>query len=489
VRVPRLRLESPSVRWRTLAIVYAVLLSAAAGFWLLHVPFTVSEVALNLLQHQSGPPAVQVFIDTIGAQTGNGRGYLRGFSIATGTLLFELSGGEYFLTYRSFHVALISVLLLTLVYLVRVDSLLSFGVAMLSATALLGIHTFHEAVYETETNIKLIIPACLFVTVCLSASQPARWKDAAAILMAFYAFFSNELGLLVWVCVVAGYLVGFRGVSRSAVIVVSVLLLVYLYLRFVHWGVGTPPLTERSSGFGFRRYDPVDLIRMFGRNPYPFYIYNVVVSGLTVLFAEPRFGTFTFIRSLAAPEYRFSPGLALEFVSSTLTTLVMVWYVARRARRWIAGDIDYGDKLFLVAVAVVAANAAISFPYAKEVTMSSAGAFYALAMFPVLRYFMTYAGSGYRSTSRAVATFALLAVISVTWTVRAGSFFLDLRRQAYRAQTEWAVLYDWMAEQHVKAPPGRGRELLDRLRREALRMDVPRVYNDPGWIKALDPMH
>src|SRR5204863_16219 len=112
-------------------------------------------------------------------------------------------------------------------------------------------------------------------------------SGTAAVVLATYAMFTNELGLLVWVALVAAYLAGFRGVPLRAVAIVTAILCVYFYLRFVRLSVGAPGLVERSSGFGFSIRSPQELGRMFAAHPLPFYAYNVVASALAVLLSEP----------------------------------------------------------------------------------------------------------------------------------------------------------------------------------------------------------
>jgi hypothetical protein len=460
-------------------------LTFAIGTILVRVPFEVSEVLGNLLMFQTSPSAGQMMVDTFVAPHGPA-GFLRTFSAATGKFLFDVSGGHYLLVYRAFHTALVLILLLSLAGLVKARSSITFGLAVLASLALVGGHTFHETVRETETNIKLIVPAMLMALFVLSASEPARWKGPVAVVAAFFGFFSNELGLLIWVSLVAAYLVGCRGVPRWALVAVTVILAGYFFLRFVQWGVGSPGLSERSSGFGFTRYDPNELIAMFGSNPYPFYAYNVLVSLLTVFFAEPRSGAFTVTRDVlnGSPQW----GAILEVVTSTATTAVMAWFVARRFRHWFRLEFDDEDRLFLVAMAVIAANAVISFPYAKEVTMSSAGVFYALAMFPALRQWLE-AMPGRAPFFRGALVYAAVICISVGWTVRGISFFVDMRRSAYRAQHDWVNVYEWLDSQHIQAPVPHGRALVDKLRTEAMAMDVPRLYLQPRWMDLIDPAH
>jgi hypothetical protein len=460
-------------------------LTFAVGTILVRVPFEVSEVLGNLLMFQTSPSAGQMMIDTFVAPHGPA-GFLRTFSAATGKFLFDVSGGHYLLVYRAFHIALVLILLLSLASLVKARTSVTFGLAALASLALVGGHTFHETVRETETNIKLIVPAMLMALFVLSASAPARWKGPVAVAAAFFGFFSNELGLLIWVSLVAAYLVGCRGVPRWALVAVTGILAGYFFLRFVQWNVGSPGLSERSSGFGFTRYDPNELIAMFGSNPYPFYAYNVIVSVLTVFFAEPRSGAFTVTRDVlnGSPQW----GAMLEVATSTATTAVMAWFAASRFRHWWRLEFDHEDRLFLVAMAVIAANAVISFPYAKEVTMSSAGVFYALAMFPALRQWLE-AMPARASFFRGALVYAAVICISIGWTVRGVSFFVDMRRSAYRAQHDWVNVYEWLDSQHIQAPVPNGRALVDTLRREAMAMDVPRLYLQPRWMDLIDPAH
>jgi hypothetical protein len=470
--------------WRLAAFAAGLIATLGVGAALQRVPLEVSEVVGNLLYFQTAPPAGQIMAETFAGPSGP-KGVLRNFSFATGKFLFDVSGGRYLIVYRSFHTALVLILLLSLVHLVKVDSRATFGVAMLASVALVGGHTFHEAVRETETNIKLIVPAMLMASLVLAASPPAWWKDAVAVVASFFAFFSNELGLLLWVLFVVAYLVGFRGVSWKGLVALTLLLLAYFFLRFVIWEVGSLGLNERSSGFGFYRYDPAELNARFGANPYPLYAYNVLAQWLTVFFVEPRSGAFVVTRGVLDGNPQW--GSLLEVVTSTLTTAVMGWYVAVRLGSWWRLQFDHWDRLFLVSMAIASANAVISFPYAKEVTMSAGSVFYALAIFPAFRAWLS-ADRASVSLARAVLVYGLVVCISVGWAARGFSFFVDMRRSAYRAQNAWVDVYGWMAEQNIPASD-QGRLMIDGLRREALQMEIPRLYHESEWLALLDPVH
>jgi hypothetical protein len=450
------------------------MLSSSIAYCVFHLPFEVSDNLGSLLQ-LTDTSAAGIFAATLRLQ-----GFLRPMMWTTTKIVFDLSGGHYFLAYRSFHVLMVFVLMLAFVRLTRVDSALTFCLALLSMSAVMGAPTFHELLNETELNVKLSVVAMCLCVFTLSASEPRWWKDAAMLGLFAYASLSNELGLLIWVCVVAAYLVGFRGVSRHAVLIATVMLAVYFYVRFVELQVGAPGLTERSSGIGFRMRDPGELVALFGGDARPFYAYNVAASALMVLFSEPRDGVFAFVRDLLAS--KLQSGSVVNVVTSLLTTLVMIWFIAQRWRRWARRELAYDDRLFLVSGAVIAV---ITYPYLKDVTMSTAMVFYCLAMFVSLRALVADVAARPMKAGRAVVVCVLLTVISVGWSIRAISFYADMRVRSYKAQTDWVFMDDWLRDQHVVIATPRQRQLVDQLRDEMLGMTVPKIYLEPPWMTNL----
>ena len=463
--------------WRRLAYLSGAVLSASIAYCLFHLPFEVGDNLGNLLQ-LTDTSVTRIFVATMRLQA-----FMRPMTWATMKIVFDLSGGHYFLAYRSLHVAMVFVLMLAFVRLTRVESAITFCLALLAMAALMGMPAFHDAMNETELNTKLSLAAISLCVLNLSASEPRRWKDAAMLMLLAYALLTNELGLLLWVCVAAAYLVGLRGLSRNAVVAATAVLALYFYVRFMELHVGTPSLNERSSGVGFRIRSTDELVALFGGNPLPFYAYNVMASVLTVLFSEPRAGVFAFVRDLLAS--KLQSGSVVNVVTSLLTTLAMGWFIAQRWRRWLRRELAYDDQLFLVSAAVIAANAVISFPYLKDVIMSTAAVCYCLAMLVSLRALVTGVAARPMKAERAVAVCALLTVISVGWSIRAMSFYADMRVRSYKAQTDWVFVDDWLRNQHVVIATPRQRALVDQLRGEMLGMGVPKVYLDPRWTKDL----
>jgi hypothetical protein len=473
-------MDIDSVDWRRLAYLSCAALSVSIAYSLFHVPFEVGDT-LNTLLRVDASSISDIFWSDLST-----RGFVRPLTVVTSKALFETGrvlGAHYFLVYRTAHVALIALLLTGTVKLLRVSTFVTYALAMLSVAAVIGAIPFHQAVHETELNMKLIMATACMMAVVLAASPRHWWSDLAAVALAIYAMFANELGLLVWVGLVVAYIAGFRGVSFRAVAVVTAMLGVYFYLRFVRLSAGAPGLAERSSGYGFSIRSPQELGRMFGAHPLPFYAYNVVASALAVLLSEPSNGVFVFVRNLLAG--RATAAMYVNVMSSTLTTLVIVWYVVRSSGAWVKRQLTYHDRLFFVAIAIIGANAAISFPYTKDVTMVPATTFFSIAMFVPLQALVRELRMRRVETERPVAMYAVLAIIAVGWSIRSLSFYADMRIQSYKAQTDWVFLDDWMRNGQLEIPAPRQRGLAEQFRAEMIGMEVPKVYLDPPWIKEL----
>src|SRR5258705_11827479 len=305
-------------------------------------------------------------------------GYLRPAGAAQIQALFELSHGRYFLAFKGFHVAVVATVFALFVMVLDVSALVRVAALLFALTVLTGLHTFRGAVWEAyPVNHSLEVVAFCLLALLLARSAGGRWTDAAAALTFIAATFTVESGLLVWVVMAAAWLTGARGISRRGVIIITVLLAVYLAMRFGYLRTGVPALSERSSGFGLRQLDPAELQRRFGAWPYGFYAYNVLSSMLTVLFSEPRAGIWTTAAEFARG--RVAAGTIVNIVSSTVTTAVIGWFVVARRGAWTRRAFDRDDQIVFVSLAVIVANAVISYGYTKDEIMGPAGVFYALA--------------------------------------------------------------------------------------------------------------
>ena len=379
----------------------------------------------------------------IAAEFYNGT-YFRPFRRALIKSVYELSGGHYYAAFRGFQALQVLVLLLLFARMLRVRSSAALAALPLGIAIVVGIHTFAGAVVEgLPVNHFLTILICCVAAMNIAQAQRTHLTDVAAVAVLVYAMLTIESGLLIWVIFIAAYAVGYRGISRSALIVLTVCVATYFLGRFVLIGGAAPGLNERSAGFGFSVLNPDDLVRRFGGNPIPFYAYNVLSAMSCVLFAEPRGGVWMFVRELLRG--RPEPWQFVNVLTSVATTVLIARYAAARFPNWRAREFDEADRFVIIFLAVLPLNALFAGGYEKDVIMSPAGLFYAAAAYFVLRERL----SGVKAVSLAPAIALLLAV---GWSVRFVGIHDSLRARALSVREEWAYYDDWVREQPRPMP-------------------------------------
>ena len=374
----------------------------------------------------------------IAAEFYNGT-YFRPFRRALIKVVFDLSRGHYYLAFRGFQALQVLVLLLLVVRMLRVRSSAALLSLPLGLAIVVGIHTFAGVVVEgLPVNHFLTILICCAAAVNLAQAKRTLLTDVAAVVLLVAAMLTIESGLLIWAVFVAAYVVGYRGVSRSVLIVLTVCVGMYFFGRFVLIGGAAPGLNERSAGFGFSVLSPDDLVRRFGGNPVRFYAYNVLSAISCVLFAEPRGGVWMFIRELT--QGRPEPWQFVNVLTSTATTLLLFRFAAARFRRWRAAAFDDADRFVIIFLAVLPLNALFAGGYEKDVIMSPAGLFYAAAAYFVFRE---------QLAERKVISIAspLALLIAIGWSVRFVGIHDSLRARALSVAEEWAYYDDWVREQ------------------------------------------
>jgi hypothetical protein len=285
------------------------------------------------------------------------------------------------------------------------------------------------------------------------------------------------------VVVVGAYLAGARGVSRVGVALQVLLIIGYVLLRFVILPIGSPGLDERRSGYGFSALDPDELIEKFGDNPLPFYAYNVASSALSVLVSEPRAGTWGVTRELVHGNELPIGGL-VNITASTLGTLLILAYIWRRRREWWALRFDRSDQLVLLFILITGANATLSYAYTKDVILSPAGAFFALALAIAARD----AVESMKGTSllRGAAAALLLVVLSTGWAFRAIGAHVGLRAAAATMRAEWAYVDMWLERDSEVPTEPHAIELKRRLQDEAVRKHPLRPPLTGDWVEWFD---
>jgi hypothetical protein len=442
---------------------YALVVGLAMGHFLLGLPIQLTDSFGNMLK-LSGSWGELLY----GEFTQNA--YLRPLLWANLKLVYDLSGGDYFTWFRGVHVIQVLLLVVLYVALVRPRTLLDAAVVPFGLAVLFGMHTFAGTIREAFPINTFMTILILCLAAAIVALGPYRWwNDVVAMALFVVASLTVETGLLVWVIFVGAALVGGRGLSRVGLAGLMVLLAGYFYIRFVMFDVGSPGLVERSSGFGFGVLDPEDLIARFGGNPIPFYLYNIVTSAMSVLLSEPTAGVFRVTSAIAGGDVDVQ--MIMNLVATISVTAALAVFVWRRRHEWLARRFERDDRLVALFIMILAANAVISYPYTKDVIMSPAGVFFAVAGFAAVRNILTWL-PGRVSPRVATAALAAAVVVSGTWAARVVGTHLNLRTGAYVERNEWVYADSALADEGVTLTDAE-KVLLRTLRDDAIFVHPP----------------
>ena len=445
---------------RTTAWIVTAIMAATVCYGVFRIPIQMTDSLIPLLDAQRTPSVAAAF-----ANGATNAGYFRPLRAAQIQAIYEVANGHYFAAFKTYQAAFVVIVFALFVTAVQIDSGERLAALLFALTVLMGLHTFRGTVWEAyPVNHSLEVVAFCLLALVLARSKGGPWTDAAAALTFVAAAFTVESGLLVWVVMVAARLAGARGISRRGVLIVSGLLVGYLAMRFAYLHTGVPALSERSSGFGLRQLGPDELQQRFGAHPYVFYAYNVVSSVLTVLLSEPRAGIWTI-----PVEYmrgRIAAGTVINVVSSAITTAVVAWFVARRmpafahALRRGSQAIHRDDQLMFVSLAVLAANAVISYSYTKDEIMGPGGVFYAVAAFVAMTALIRQP----RSTTIVVVLF----IAASGWVVRTAGLHYQMHLTAFYDRNEWVYVDDWLVRQKSTPTTTEGKALVRQLRTDAI---------------------
>jgi len=449
----------------------AALLAATMAYDVWRVPVQVYDSLIEILDAQRSPSVAASFRGSL-----DGAAYLRPARIAQIKAIYDASGDHLRVGYRGFHVALLLAFFWLFARALRVESGRDASAAVFALTVVTGLHTFSSFMREAfPINHFLEIAVLTLVALNLAISRGGWWVDALAALAFIVASLTLESGLLVWVVFAAARISGMRGVSTRGLVLVTALLVGYVGIRAWYLQIGVPALSERSSGFLLERLEPDELERRFGSALALFRAYNVGTSFASVLFAEPREGLFEFVR--AWRDDSVAPRLYLALASSIATTgligaSALAWW--RRPSQW-----GHGERLAFIALAVLAANAVLSFSYTKDDIMTVGGVFYAFAAYAALRALLAHAAS-WRAWRVAVLSVALLA-LSGAWAMRSVGVHHVMVTQAFKTRNDWARLpVAWAREQPLPSAPA-ALAVIERLRNDAIEAEVPNPQLLPPW--------
>lgn len=442
---------STAVTW--LAYGCGLIVSLTVGHFLLGLPIQYSDSFGQLLK-ATGP-----WNDLLYGEFTQ-RAYMRPLMWGELKLVYELSGGNYFAWYRGVHVIQTAALAILFIRLVRPRTLLDLAPIVLGLAVLFGTHTFQGTVREAfPLNHFMTVLICCLLAANLAMARYRWWNDVLGALLFAISALTIESGLLVGAILVGGALVGTTGISRKGAALQVLLLAVYLVLRFPVFGVGAPDLIERSSGFGFRVLDPPELVARFGANPLGFYLYNSVSGVLSVLLSEPTGGVYSLTKQALNGNFTFATWDM--FLASLCATSLVALFLWRRRRAIAAWRLDRDDQLVALFVVVLMANAVVTYPYSKDVVMSPAGVFLAVAVCVAARGLLSWlpAIPSPRLETVALAFFALTGAM---WAIRLTETHLNLRAGAVVERNEWAYVEEDTSFQEPE------RQLFRSLRDDAL---------------------
>ena len=455
----------------------AALMAVIVSVAIVRNPVQVTDALVPMLDVQRQAPLV-----VVRTALKEGTGLSRPLYWLQIKLLLDASRGRYFVAYKTFHVLLVAVLFFLFVRVARVrsrDDALAFVFALVVLT---GMHTFLGMVWEGyPVNHYLEIAVFSLSALVLCQSRGGWMADVGASVLFVTAALTLDSGLLVWVVVISARLVGLRGVSWRGLAVTTGLLAVYMVLRFGVLGIGVPDVGERASGFGFSRIEPADIERRFVATGhlYYFYLYNVASAFASVFLSEPTAGRWILTERIMNGE--LDPVVATRVISALVATGLIAWFTVRRRAAWAAWQFEHSDQLVVICAAVALGNAAMCFSYVKDEIMSTAGVFYALAVFGASRDALAQWGRARRPAAVATVFAAVLVTASFAWTVRTTESQYQMLRIGTTDRYEWAHVDEWLAQQNQAPRTAQGARLVRDLRDEAMRTRPLSLLSVPRW--------
>ena len=485
------------VAWPWAPCVAAYLITGIVALWFAHdlmrKPIQVSDSLQELLDVQQSPSLWATFV----AHSSRGP-FIRPLKQVQTKVLFDISAGHYWLVFRGFHALLIAAALFLFIRALRVRTWADAAAAVFALTVFTGLHTFRGLVREAfPINLYLESVLGCLLALNLAQSRGSVWTDVAAAVTFVIASLTVESGVLVWVVIVAAWACGLRGVTWRGVSAVTVLLASYLGARLA-LSIAMPGLdVGRDSGFGTRMLEAGELARRFGADPIWFFGYNVGTSILSVLFSDPDRGVFHTVRTWLDGE--MPARLYLPVVTSAITTALIVCVGVARWRGRAPEMSALSTQLFRIFVAVLIANAIVSYAYTKHEIISVAGAFYAFAAYVAVRHAIDIGGphdgsggpkdgsgglkaAGYQvgAIGRA-ALCVLLGSLACAWAFRSAGVHHMLQTQAFRERVEWARLDPERIAERGYPSDAPARALTAQLRREALDLRIANINEAPAW--------
>ena len=201
--------------------------------------------------------------------------------------------------FKATTVVLFAGILWCLIALFRVRTGYQALSACLALSCFVGLHTsrvmfgFYPVSHHSVALLGLLATAVL----CMSAHR--SWYSTCYFVLCLVIPFVIESGLLLLPMLVSLWWAGAPGVQRRDIASSLGAVALYVVVRTTYSSIGADvPWMYEESGLGFGKIDLAGFSDTFGQAPYLFWVYNVMANLMTVLFSEPREGTFEFIHSL-----------------------------------------------------------------------------------------------------------------------------------------------------------------------------------------------
>jgi hypothetical protein len=176
-----------------------------------------------------------------------------------------------------------------------------------------------------------------------------------------------------------------------------------------------------------------------------------------------------------------APWLWINVVTSAMTTASLGWFMMTRLRAWRHFQLTRDDRLVLVFVAILGVSAGISLAYTRDVIMSPAGVFYALAASVAFHHQLTRLSS--QRVPLRLASAAVLMVVSIGWSIRAAGLTYLIRDAAFEIRNDWAMGSERL-ERAGHAPSDEdGRALVRSMRQHALSRPAPNPWLAQPWAE------
>ena len=394
-------------------------------------------------------------------------------------------GGRYHLVFRGYHAITGVILIALFVWVCRARSWTDVAALAAALAILTGMHTFVGLFRESfPVNHYLIVAVSALATFALAQSRPVGndrpytklrgWLvDIAAIVLLVNAALTFESGLLIWPVAIAAYASGLRGISKRGIVLMTIVVVLYAGLRVGYLGKQGAGVGERGTGFGAGALSEEEQIARFGNRPLVLYAYNVTMTATSVLLSQPQIGRFTVVNAWNSGP--LPPVFIIQIASSLLTTALIAWYAVSRgstgSRRW-------REPAPLTFFAVLAVSALMSYAYAKDEIISTAGVFYAAAAYVALRALFAVRPPVWA----AALLIVIVLAVSSAWAIRSAGLHLRLRHGAFEARSGWAYVL-WPASRASWPKDPHTLQVVSKMREEALLHPTVAPAMLPRWTE------